>query len=188
MTIAAAVALVVGLAFVWVRVVQTLKEPAPTGQSQALGEPGALVWDGRVFTSPAQLKGYLGPKAFARWSVRHPTAFGVPAVATPKPKTKATPTKTETTKTVTTKAPTTSTPVSVAAPAASTTPSQSLLARSLTLLLVLGGLALGASALVPYRLAPVPLRRIYAQPDRRPIALAAATAMVLGFGVAFYLG
>src|SRR5437870_4235811 len=93
LTIVTAVALDGGLAVVWVRVVQTLKEPAPVGQSQALGEPGALVWDNRVFTSPAQLKAYLGPKAYRRWSVRHPTAFGAPAVSTPKPTTKKKPTK-----------------------------------------------------------------------------------------------
>ena len=191
LTIAAALVLVAGLAFVWVRVVQTLREPAPTGQSQALGQPGALVWDDRVFTTPAQLRAYLGPKAFARWSARHPTAFGVPGVSTPKsvtktatkttpkPTPKTTPTKTETTAAA---------PVAAAPGATSTSQSQSPLARALTLLLVLGGLALGASALVPYRIAPAALRRIYAEPDRRPIALAAATAMVLGVGVAFYLG
>jgi len=191
LTTAAALALVAGLAFVWVRVVQTLREPATTGQSQALGQPGALVWDDRVFTTPAQLKAYLGPKAFARWSARHPTAFGVPAVSTP---TTATKTATKTTPKTTpkptpTKAKTpVETPVAAASPAERATQSQSLLARALTLLLVLGGLALGASALVPYRIAPAALRRIYAEPDRRPIALAAATAMVLGVGVAFYLG
>ena len=193
LTIAAALALVGGLAFVWVRVVQTLRQPASTAQSQALGQPGALVWDDRVFTTPAQLKAYLGPKAWRRWSLRHPTAFGVPAVSTPKttaktapkstPKTTAKKTPVKTTTTTVTE-----TPVAVSPPARATTQSQSLLARALTLLLVLGGLALGASALVPYRVAPVALRRLYAQPDRRPIALAAATVMVLGFGVAFYLG
>jgi carbohydrate-binding DOMON domain-containing protein len=195
MTIAIAIALVGGLALVWVRVVQTLKEPAPATQPQALGKPGALVWDNRVFTSAAQLKAYLGPKAYRRWSVRHPTAFGAPAVSTPRTATKTPKTATRTTPkttptrtvTRTTKAPTTPAPVSAAARA---TPkqSESLFARLLTLLLVFGGLALGASALVPYRFAPAALRRLYAEPDRRPVALAAATAMVLGFGVAFYLG
>ena len=184
MTIAMAVALVAGLVVVWVRVVETLKEPAPSGQTQALGQPGALVWDSRVFTSPAQLKAYLGPKAYARWSVRHPTAFGAPAVVT-RPKRA---TKTKTAAKTPTKVRQTTTRVTAASPPASAEPSQSALARDLTLLLVLVGVAVGASALVPYRLAPVPLRRLYAQPDRRPIALAAATAMVLGFGFAFYLG
>jgi cytoskeletal protein RodZ len=200
LTIAVAVALVAGIAVVWVRVVQTLKEPAPSTQSHVVAPPGALVWDNRVFTTAAQLKAYLGPKAYRRWAVRHPTAFHAAPTRTHRTATKTatkTHTKTATKRTPVTKpkpkpttiaAPTTSTPVASAAPPESTPGSQSLLARMLTLLLVLGGLALGASALVPYRIAPEPLRRLYSEPDRRPIALAAATAMVLGFGVAFYLG
>ena len=39
---------------VWVRVVQTLTEPS--SGPKTVGQPGALVWDGRVFTSPSQLK------------------------------------------------------------------------------------------------------------------------------------
>ncbi len=188
MAITLALALLAGLAVVWVRVVETLKEPAPTGQPHALGEPGGLVWDGRVFTSPAQLMAYLGPKTYRRWAARHPTAFGALAVVTHTPTKTATRThRTKPARTVRT-AKAVETVRTTAVPAKSTTGSQSFLARSLTLLLILVGLALGASAVVPYRVAPVPLRRLYAQPDRRLIALAAATAMVLGFGVAFYLG
>jgi hypothetical protein len=188
MTMAGALVLVAGLAFVWVRVVETLRAPPPPSASHLIGTPGGLVWDGRVFTSPAQLRAFLGPRAFARWEVRHPTAFGAPAVSTPSTKTKP-PAKTKTTPKATpaktTPTATTSGPVS-AAPV-TTTASRSLLPKLLTLLLVLVGSALGLSALVPPRLAPLPLRRLYAHPDRRSVALAAATAMVLGFGVAFYL-
>lgn len=177
---------------VWVRVVQTLTESS--GGPRAVGQPGALVWDGRVFTGPVQLKAYLKTQgvSYARWAARHPTAFGATAPVprhtapakthTTKPtKTATKPTKTETTpaKTVTTH---------VAAPAVvGSTKSKPLTSRLLTLLLLLGGLILGGSAALPPRYAPVALQRFYAAPDRRMVALAAATAILMGFGVSFYL-
>jgi hypothetical protein len=176
MSIAVAVLLAAGLAFVWVRVVKTLT--APSDAPKAVGQPGALVWDGRVFSTPSQLKAYLGPKAYARWSVRHPTAFGAPAATAPR---HATPTKTKTVKPK---------PVSepVESPAISASKSRSLAAIALMILVMLGGLGLLASALVPTRLAPVALQRLYIEdPDRRMIAFAAATAILLGFGVSLYL-
>lgn len=172
MAVAISVVLAAGLVFVWVRVVQTLTEPAPA--PRAIGEPGALVWDGRVFTSPSQLKAYLGPKRYTRWTVRHPTAFGAtaPATVSHTAATKKKPAK----------------PQVAAPPTVATAESRSLTSRVLTIFLVLGGLALATSALLPERLAPVAMQRLYAEPDRRIIALAAATAMLLGFGVSYLFG
>jgi hypothetical protein len=58
----------------------------------------------------------------------------------------------------------------------------------LTLLLLVAGLVLGGSAALPPRYAPVAVQRFYAGSDRRMVALAAATAILMGFGVSFYLG
>jgi hypothetical protein len=57
----------------------------------------------------------------------------------------------------------------------------------LTILFLVVGIVLGASAMVPPRYAPVAVQRFYADPDRRIVVLAAATAILLGFGVSFYL-
>jgi ABC-type arginine/histidine transport system permease subunit len=65
--------------------------------------------------------------------------------------------------------------------------SQSLTSLVLTLLLLVVGLVLGGSAAVPTRYAPASVQRFYAAPDRRVVALAAATAILMGFGVSFYL-
>jgi hypothetical protein len=40
---------------------------------------------------------------------------------------------------------------------------------------------------LPVRYAPEAVARFYAESDRRLVALAAATAILLGFGVSFYL-
>jgi len=171
-----AIVLAAGLAVVWVRVVQTLT--APSNAPRAIGQPGALVWDGRVFTSPTQLKRYLEGRglSYARWSARHPTAFGAPAPVR----------RTTSTKTTTTAKPKPH-HHRVASPTVSASKSRSLSTLLLTMLLGFGALALGASAVVPPRLAPVAIQRLYADPDRRTAALAAAAAMLLGLAVSFYL-
>ena len=166
------VALAAGLAVVWVRVVQTLTEPS--NGPKAIGQPGALVWDGRVFTSPLQLKAYLTSRglSYSRWSARHPTAFGAqpPAI-----------THTKTTKTAK--------PAvhRVAPPSVSTASTRSGSSMLLLVMFLVGGILLGGSALLPARYAPDVLQRFYDHPDRRMVALAAAAAILLGFGVAFYL-
>lgn len=179
LTLGATLVIAAGLAVVWVRVVQTLKE-SPAGP-KTVGQPGALVWDGRVFTSPAQLRAYLTTKhlSYSRWLARHPTAFGGSAPAT----TKKAPTTTKHTATTPSR-PTTH----VAAPTKGTgTISRSLISTVLTILLLIGGVLLGGSAVLPPRYAPASVRQFYAAPDRRMVALAAATAILLGFGVSFYL-
>lgn len=175
LTVCITVVLAAGLALVWARVVQTLKEPA--NAPKAVGQPGALVWDGRVFTTPTQLKSYLASKglSYSRWAARHPTAFGAPASTVAKHRTT---TKTKTTKPAT---------HHVAVPTVSVTKSRPLTSMVLTILLLIAGLVLGGSALMPPRYAPAAVQHLYADPDRRMVALAAATAILLGFGVSFYL-
>lgn len=174
-TICVTLVVAAGLAVVWVRVVQTLK--APSNAPKAVGQPGSLVWDGRVFESPRQLKAYLNAKglSYSRWAARHPTAFG----AAPPPAKHTTRSRK--------KAPSKPTTRRVAVPAGSTTHSRSLISTALTTLLLLVGLAMAGSAVMPPRLAPVALQRFYAVPDRRMFVFAAATAILLGFGVSFYL-
>jgi len=180
LTICATVIVAAGVAVVWVKVVQTLT--APSGGPKTVGQPGALVWDGRVFTSSRQMKAYLSSKgaSYSRWLARHPTAFGAraPAITTHK-----------TAKTArTTKKPAKPVTRHVAAPAlVSATKSRPLTSTVLTILLLVGGLVLGASAALPTRFTPAAVQQFYATPDRRMVALAAATAILLGFGVSFYL-
>ena len=191
LTLCISVVVAAGLALVWARVAQTLT--APSSAPKAVGQPGALMWDGRVFTSSGQLKAYLSSKgrSYSRWVARHPTAFGATAPtvahhATTKKKPKPTktaakpkPKPTTTAKRVT---------HHVAAPATvSATKSKPLTSMVLTILLLVGGLALGASAALPTRYTPVAVQQFYTTPDRRMVALAAATAILLGFGVSFYL-
>ena len=193
LTLCISVVVAAGLALVWVRVVQTLT--APSGAPKAVGQPGALMWDGRVFTSSGQLKAYLSSKgrSYSRWVARHPTAFGATAPtvahhATTKKKPK--PTKTAAKPKPKPKPTTTAKRVThhVAAPATvSATKSKPLTSMVLTILLLVGGLALGASAALPTRYTPVAVQQFYTTPDRRMVALAAATAILLGFGVSFYL-
>jgi hypothetical protein len=180
LTICITVIVAAGLAVVWVRVVQTLEEPA--SGPKAVGQPGALTWDGRVFTSPGQLKTYLNSQglSYTRWAARHPTAFGGSALAVTK----------HPTVTINTVKPPPANPVTqhVAAPkTVGDASSKSLTSLVLTLLLLAAGLVLGGSAAVPPRYAPASVQRFYAAPDRRVVALAAATAILMGFGVSFYL-
>ena len=193
LTIGTTLVLVAGLAVVWVRVVQTLTESS-TGP-KTVGQPGALVWDGRVFTSPAQLKSFLNAKglSYSRWVARHPTAFGgsAPAATRHPTATRKHPTTTRKHPTATRKHPATkpkpATPHVAAPPLATGTKSRPLIATLLTILLLIGGAVLGGSAVLPRRYAPIGLQRFYASPDRRMVALATATAVLLAFGVSFYL-
>ena len=180
LTISASVVLAAGLAMVWVRVVQTLT--APSNAPRAIGQPGALVWDGRVFTTSSQLKTYLASKglSYSRWAARHPAAFNEPAPAAIR--------HTTSTKTVrSTPKPKPTPNHRVAAPLVIATHSNPITSMVLTILLAVVGLLLGGSAVLPPRYAPVAVRRFYAVPDRRIAVLAAATAILLGFGVSFYL-
>jgi len=76
-TLLMALVLVAALAVVWVKVVSTLTsniEPRPP-----IGQPRAVVWNNRVFTTDGQLRRYLHAKglSYSRWVSRHPAAFAV---------------------------------------------------------------------------------------------------------------
>jgi hypothetical protein len=194
LTIALTLVVAAGVVMVWVRVIETLREPA--AGPRTIGQPGALVWDDRVFTTAGQLKAYLNSQglSYARWAARHPTAFGgsPPAVTRHTTKHSVTTKHRTTTKHAAKTVKTVTTPAKpvvhrVSAPAVGDATSKSLISVLLTLMLLAAGLVLGGSAAVPPRYAPVALQRFYAAPDRRMVALAAATAILMGFGVSFYL-
>jgi hypothetical protein len=176
-TVFATVVVAAGVAMVWVRVVQTLTDSS--GGPKTVGQPGALVWDGRVFTTADQLKAYLTSRglSYARWRALHPTAFGAPAPAV------TTHTTTAATKTVKK----TTTVRHVATPALSDKQSRPTTSVLLLILMLVGGLAIGGSAALPPRFVPASVQNFYASPDRRLIALAAAAAILLGFAVSFLL-
>jgi len=76
-TLLMALVLVAALAVVWVKVVSTLTsniEPRPP-----IGQPSAVVWQNRVFTTDGQLRRYFHAKglSYSRWVSRHPAAFAV---------------------------------------------------------------------------------------------------------------
>src|SRR5689334_21361337 len=76
-TITMAIVLVGALVLVWAKVISTLTahvEPKPP-----IGQPRAVVWQHRVFTTEGQLKRYLDAKglSYTRWASRHPAAFAV---------------------------------------------------------------------------------------------------------------
>jgi hypothetical protein len=65
------------LVIVWVKVVSTLTsniEPKPP-----IGQPQAVVWQNRVFTTDGQLRRFLNAKglSYSRWVSRHPAAFAL---------------------------------------------------------------------------------------------------------------
>jgi hypothetical protein len=189
-------ALAAALVLVWVRVVRTLTEqiePRPP-----IGQPRAVVWNDRVFTTDRQLKRYLETRgaSYTTWVSKHPSAFAIlqhqlPASATAtrvpqRSAVKATP------------KPKTAKPVRTAAAHAPAAPrrladapagrgsgvrSTTLLAAALvgleTILIVL--------ALLPSHLAPAGLRKFYVVPERRVGVLAAAIAILFGLLVSFYL-
>jgi hypothetical protein len=77
MTLLMVLALLAGLVVVWAKVVSTLTaniEPKPP-----IGQPRAVVWQNRVFTTDGQLRRFLHAKglSYSRWVSRHPAAFAV---------------------------------------------------------------------------------------------------------------
>jgi hypothetical protein len=73
------------------------------------------------------------------------------------------------------------------APTATATSSASWTSTFLTLLVLMGVVVVGGSALIPARMAPAPIHRLYVNPDRRLAALGAATAMLLGLALSRFL-
>jgi hypothetical protein len=165
--------------FVWARVVHTLTEriaPRPP-----IGEPQAIVWGTRVFTTDRQLKAFLDAKriSYAEWVSRHPAAFAVlrhelpasavgRAPATPRARPKV---------------------AAVKAPSIARSGRQSsatIGSGLLTSLFIVLGLALGTTALLPAAIQPSGLRRLYRVPERRVTALAAAVALLVGASLAAF--
>lgn len=178
-------ALAGSLAFVWLRVVQSLSA-TPDEQSQT-GEPGGIVWDGRVFTSDRGLQIYLESKglSYSRWLARHPGAFGT---SSPAPINRPSQSRTKPVSGRRSKLTTSTARHALAGSHVSSgTNSHRALTLVLMIVLLLGGLAVAGSALIPARMASPAMHRIYADPDRRMIALAVALAIVLGFAVSLFL-
>jgi len=65
------------LVLVWAKVVSTLTENVE--KKPPIGQPRAVVWQSRVFTTDTQLRRFLAAKglSYSRWVARHPAAFAV---------------------------------------------------------------------------------------------------------------
>jgi len=76
-TVVMTVVLLGALVLVWARVVSTLT--ANVEKKPPIGQPRAVVWQNRVFTTEAQLRRYLQAKglSYSRWVSRHPAAFAL---------------------------------------------------------------------------------------------------------------
>jgi hypothetical protein len=76
-TIGMALVLLAALVLVWAKVVSTLT--ANIERKPPIGQPSAVVWQNRVFTTDGQLRRYLHTKgvSYSRWVSRHPAAFAV---------------------------------------------------------------------------------------------------------------
>ena len=76
-TIVMTLVLLGALVLVWAKVVSTLT--ASIEKKPPIGQPSAVVWQNRVFTTDGQLRRYLHTKglSYSRWVSRHPAAFAV---------------------------------------------------------------------------------------------------------------
>jgi hypothetical protein len=76
-TIVMTLVLLGALVLVWAKVVSTLT--ASIEKKPPIGQPRAVVWQNRVFTTEGQLRHYLNAKhvSYSRWVSRHPAAFAV---------------------------------------------------------------------------------------------------------------
>ena len=76
-TITMTLVLLGALVLVWAKVVSTLTTNVE--KKQPIGQPQAVVWQSRVFTTDTQLRRFLTAKglSYSRWVARHPAAFAV---------------------------------------------------------------------------------------------------------------
>ena len=76
-TITMTLVLLAALVLVWARVIGTLT--AKVEKKPPIGQPQAVVWQNRVYTTDGQLRRYLHAKgvSYSRWVSRHPAAFAV---------------------------------------------------------------------------------------------------------------
>lgn len=198
MALCVTLVLAAALVLVWVRVVRTLTDeirPQPP-----IGQPRAIVWNDRVFTTDRQLKRYLEAKgaSYTRWVSKHPSAFAViqhklPASATAshvaarpatKAKAKPKPAAKAAARTAAAHPPAPRRTLADAPGARSSgLTSTTLLVAALLILETL----LAVVALLPAHLAPEALRKFYVVPERRVGVVAMAVAILFGLLVSFYL-
>ena len=76
-TLVMTLVLLAALILVWAKVVSTLT--ANIERKPPIGEPHAVVWQNRVFTTDGQLRRYMHAKglSYSRWVSRHPAAFAL---------------------------------------------------------------------------------------------------------------
>lgn len=76
-TILMTIVLLGALVLVWAKVIGTLTEKIE--KKPPIGQPRAVVWQNRVFTTEGQLRHYLNAKglSYSRWVSRHPAAFAL---------------------------------------------------------------------------------------------------------------
>ena len=175
--------LIVALVGVWARVIQTMT--APPKPKASFGHVQAVVWDGRVFQTPAQLHAFFQARgiSYSRWAAAHPGAFdfdkvqprqkviqtgrGAPAERPPSTRLR--------------------TDDHVAVSSAGPSQARSMTRTLVVLFMLLSSMAILVSALIPVRLAPEFVRRVYVQPDRRVAALAIGVSVLIGLLVSSYL-
>jgi len=182
LAIAALVALALGVFVVWARVVHTLT--SSDAKQSPIGRPQSVVWSNHVFTTESQLRAYLVARgiSYQRWVHEHPGAtaiFGPKVIVgsqLPTTKQSAKPRATR------------RAPERVAAKSihlsARGLPWSTILADGLLGLAVL----IAVSAVIPPAVAPRPIGRFYAVPERRILVPVAALAISLGWAVSQMLG
>lgn len=183
LSIAALVVLAVGVAIVWTRVVHTLTTSET--KRPLIGRPQSVVWNNHVFTTEAQLRAYLTASgvSYGRWIALHP---GAAAIFGRKPVVHRAPAVKQVTN------PAKDQP---AAPERSASGAGSRNEGGLDLpwstilldLLIALGVLIGASALIPPAVAPPVVARLYAVPERRVLASAAAVSILCGLAVSHML-
>jgi hypothetical protein len=76
-TIVVVLVLGAALVLVWAKVITTLTSKVE--RKPPIGQPHAVVWENRVFTTDGQLRRYLHAKglSYSLWVSRHPAAFAL---------------------------------------------------------------------------------------------------------------
>lgn len=181
-TFAIALTLLVGIGtiLVWAIVLHTLTTPGE--RPPMTGRPQAIVWGARVFTTENAFKVFLERQGFSyvAWARRHPsgvrllrheapgkvgrkTAQRARVSAAARPEVRSTGSS--------------STVRAAASPLAGDSHASGSIA--LALILALLGTGLAVSAVLPERLAPAAVRRLYRLPEHRLVGLAAALSIYI---------
>jgi hypothetical protein len=193
-SIAVTLALLVAAAvvIVWTSVVHTLTNPGP--RPPLTGRPRAIVWGQRVFTTESSFRAFLTQRgiSYAAWARAHPSGVRLlrhePATAVTSAAIRgAAPPGQTTTVAATSRGATTLASSSRATAVVARSAGRDAVAATgrsgasgslvLTVLLALLGTAVALSAVVPERLAPATIRRLYRLPEHRVVGLAAALSI-----------